>query len=174
MSDKNWYVLRSKPHKERALFQYATQNKHEVFYPTISVNPVNPRASKIRPYFPGYMFLQTDLNEIGYSEFHWMPFSQGLVHVGSEPASVSQNIISTLKRRVKEILDVGGIAFDELAKGDHVILNHGPFDGYRAIFDTRIPGTERVRVLLEMLSDRFVPMELDVGLLEKVNCDRTH
>ena len=47
-------------------------------------------------------------------------------------------------------------------------------DGYRAIFDTRIRGTERVRVLLEMLSDRFVPMELDVGLLEKVNCDRTH
>ncbi len=174
MDNRKWYVLRSKPHKEKALFKYASQNKHEVFYPTISVNPVNPRASKIRPYFPGYMFLHSNLSEIGYSEFHWMPFSQGLVRVGSEPAPLPENIINALKRRVNEILEVGGIAFDELAKGDHVTINHGPFDGYRAIFDVRIPGTERVRVLLEMLSDRLVPMELDVSFLEKINYDRTH
>ncbi len=71
-----------------------------------------------------------------------MLLSQGLVRVGSEPTSVPESIITALKRRVKEILDVGDIAFIELAKGDHVVINHGPFDGYRAIFDVRIPGTE--------------------------------
>jgi transcriptional antiterminator RfaH len=168
MSDNKWYVLRSKPHKERSLYKYATQNKHEVFYPTIPVNPVNPRASKIRSYFPGYMFLNTDINKLGKSAFHWMPFSQGLVRIGSEAASVPENIITSLQHRVAEIWQAGGMKLDEFVKGDHVIINQGSFDGYRAIYDVRIAGTERVRVLLEMLSDRFVPMELDVGLLEKV------
>lgn len=59
-----WHVLRSKPRKEAALARYARSNGHEVFYPTIPVKPVNPRASKIKPYFPGYLFVQTSLAEL--------------------------------------------------------------------------------------------------------------
>ena len=169
MDNRKWYVLRSKPHKERALYKFATQNKHEVFYPTIPVNPVNPRASKTRPYFPGYMFLQTDMAQFGESTFHWMPFSQGLVRIGNEPASVPENIIQSLHRRVGEIWQAGGMKLDEFTKGDNVTINHGPFDGYRAIFDVRLPGSERVKVLLEMLSERYIPLEVDVGYLEKVS-----
>ena len=40
-------------------------------------------------------------------------------------------------------------------------------EGYRAIFDARLPGTERVRVLLKMLNDRYVPLEVDLELLER-------
>lgn len=114
------------------------------------------------------MFLLSDLNVTGYSEFHWMTFSQGLVRVGTEPAYVPENIINRLQHRFAEIWQVGGMKLDELVNGDHVFINHGAFEGYRAIFDVRIPGTERVRVLLELLSDRFVPIELEVGLVEKV------
>jgi transcriptional antiterminator RfaH len=163
-----WYVLRSKPRKERALVKFARSHGHEVFFPTIPVNPVNPRAARIRPYFPGYMFLHSDVAEVGLSTFHWMPFSQGLVRVGNEPAPVPENVINSLCRRVDEIWEAGGIAFDGLEKGDEVLINGGIFEGYRGLFDVRLPGRERVRILLEMLSDRYVPMEVDVGLLEKV------
>ena len=105
---------------------------------------------------------------MGLSTFHWMPFSQGLVRVGGEPAPVPENIINALHRRVEEIWDAGGMAFDGLRKGDSVFIREGVFEGYRAIFDVRLPGSERVRVLLEMLNKRYVPMEVDVGLLEKV------
>jgi transcriptional antiterminator RfaH len=169
MSDKNWYVLRSKPHKERALFNYATQHKYEVFYPTIPVNPVNPRASKIRPYFPGYMFLRTVIAQFGNSAFHWMPFSQGLLRIGNEPASVPENIIFSLQKRVEKIWKAGGMMIDELVKGDNVIIHRGAFEGYRAIFDIRIPGTERVKVLLEVLGERFVTLEVHDGYLEKAD-----
>jgi hypothetical protein len=56
-----------------------------------------------------------------------------------------------------------------LDKGDPVYIREGIFEGYRAIFDIRLPGSERVRVLLEMLNDRYVPMEIDVGYLEKAD-----
>jgi len=118
--EKRWYVLRSKPRKERALCKFARSQGHVIFYPTIPVNPVNPRAAKIQPYFPGYLFAHTDLSQVGASTFHWMPFSQGLVRVGGDPTYVPDNIINALHRRIEEIWDVGGTAFDGLDKGDHV------------------------------------------------------
>jgi transcription antitermination factor NusG len=165
---KRWYVLRSKPKKERSLCKLARSQGHVVFFPTIPVNPVNPRAARIRPYFPGYMFVLADMAEVGPSTFHWMPFSQGLVSVGVDPVPVPENIINALHRRVGEIWDAGGLVFDGLQKGEQVFIREGVFEGYRAIFDVRLPGSERVRVLLEMLNRRYVPVEVNVGLLERI------
>ncbi len=39
-------------------------------------------------------------------------------------------------------------------------ITSGPFAGYEAIFDARLSGGERVRVLLTMLNDRHVPAEV--------------
>ena len=41
------------------------------------------------------------------------------------------------------------------------------FQGYEAIFDTRLDGQERVRVLLQMLNDRRVLVEMHVGQIAK-------
>jgi transcription antitermination factor NusG len=76
--------------------------------------------------------------------------------------------LDALHRRVEEIWEAGGVAFDGLENGDKVFIRTGVFEGYRAIFDVRLPGSERVRVLLEMLNRRYVPMEVDVGLLERI------
>lgn len=162
-----WYVLRSKPHKEGALNRYAVQQGHHVFYPRIPVNPVNPRARKERPYFPGYLFVQTDLETQGRSAFHWMPFSQGLVRVGDEPARVPLSVVVGLQRRIAEIWQEGGLEMVGLERGDRVLITAGAFEGYQGIFDHRLEGRQRVRVLLRMLSDRYVPAEVDLGTIEK-------
>jgi len=165
--DKHWYVLRSKPRKEQALCKYARAQGHKIFYPTIPVKPVNPRASKILPYFPGYMFVHADLQNLGRSAFHWMPFSQGLVHVGGEAARVDVNVVRALHKRVGEIWQAGGLIFDGLEQGDRVRIRAGAFSGYEALFDTRLQGGERVRVLLQMLNDRYVSLELSASDIER-------
>jgi transcriptional antiterminator RfaH len=163
-----WYVLRSKPHKETALCRHSRSGGHEVFYPTIPLNPVNPRAAKVGPYFPGYLFVRTLIREVGESVFHWMPFSAGLVHVGGEPAAVPEATVRAIAARVREIWAAGGLELASFQRGARVIIREGAFEGYEAIFDARLPGTERARVLLKMLNDRFVPLEIDAALLE---CD---
>lgn len=168
MSNKKWYVLRSKPHKERALARYAESQGHSIFFPSIPVNPVNPRSARIRPYFPGYMFVHTDIEAVGRSEFIWMPFSHGLVHVGGEPAEVDVNVLRAIKTRVAEIWEAGGLVFDQLRPGDRVVIKEGMFEGYEGIFDTCLPGSERVRILLRMIADRYVPVEVEAGALGKV------
>ena len=163
---QQWYVLRSKPHKEDALDRYAREQRHEVYCPRIPVKPANPRARKIRPYFPGYLFVRSDPARVGDSTFHWMPFSQGLVHVGGEPAPVADGFVRALQARLAAIWDAGGLPSDGLRQGDRVVLRAGLFKGYEGIFDVRLSGGARVRVLLKMLNDRYVPVEIDAELLD--------
>lgn len=163
----HWYVLRSKPRKEDTVWKQVRQKGFETFYPRIRVNPVNPRARKVKPYFPGYLFVRIDLEEVGLSGFKWMPHTMGLVSFGGEAAIVPDNLVHEIKRRLEEIADAGGIIFDGLKSGDRVHINYGPFEGYEAIFDARIPGTERVRVLLQLISDRQVPVEMDASHIQR-------
>ncbi|GAB4524437.1 MAG: hypothetical protein Fur0018_08000 [Anaerolineales bacterium] len=158
-----WYVLRSKVRKEELVYRQAAQRGLQVFYPRLRVNPVNPRARKVRPYFPGYMFVYVDLDEVGVSMLQWMPHSLGLVQFGGEPATVPENFIHAIRRRTDEIAEAGGEQFVGVAPGDVVHIQDGPFRGYDAIFDARVPGSERVRVLLQFLNDRKVPVELQAG-----------
>ncbi len=163
-----WYALRSKPRKEEVVYRQIVNQQIEVYYPRIRVHPVNPRARKIQPYFPGYMFVHVNLEAIGFSYFQWMPHTMGLVCFGEEAAIVPDNLILELRKRIKEIAEVGGEFFDGLKRGEAVYISHGPFAGYEAIFDARLPGSERVRVLLKLLNDqRQVPMELDIGYLAR-------
>lgn len=164
-----WYALRSKPRKEEVVWRQTINQGFEVFYPRLRVQPVNPRSRKLVPYFPGYMFVKVDIESIGISPFQWMPHAIGLVTFGDEPAIVPENLIYAIKHRVNEIIAAGGELFDGLNKGDIVFIEDGPFSGYEAIFDVRITGTERVRVLLQLLNDkRLVPVELKAGHIRRV------
>ncbi len=169
----NWYAIHSHPNKEELLWEQILSHGFETFYPRVRVHPVNPRARKIKPYFPGYLFVRADLGSTGISLFHWMPYATGLVSFGGEPSIVPDHLISTIQQRIGEIAEAGGVLFDQLQPGDAVTIHSGPFAGYEAIFDVRLAGSERVRVLLKMLSENTVPLELDAGLIEKKRKPKT-
>jgi transcription antitermination factor NusG len=157
----SWYVLRSKPLREMALWQQAVSQGFEVFYPRIPAPAVNPRSRKIVPYFPGYMFVRVVLEEIGLSVFQWMPYAHGLICFDDTPADVPEALIDAIRARVDAIMAAGGELFLGLKRGDAVTIKSGPFAGYNAIFDERLSGGDRVRVLLELLNHRQVPVELN-------------
>lgn len=171
---QRWYALRSKPRKEDIVWRQLQAKEVEVFYPRLRVNPVNPRAKKVRPYFPGYMFVRVNLEEVGLSTFQWMPHAVGLVTFDGTPSPVPDNMIHAIRQRVQEIAEKGGEVLDGLKTGDRVRIQEGPFKGYEAIFDVRLPGSERVRVLLEFLSKRQVPVELTTGQIERLQPYRSN
>ena len=164
----HWYALRTKPRKEDIVWQQIRSQEIEHYYPRVRVHPVNPRARKVKPYFPGYLFIRVDLEDLGVSAFQWMPHSLGLVSFGGEPAHIPDNVLHEMRRRVQEIADAGGEIFDGLKPGDVVRVQGGPFAGYEAIFDSRLDGQERVRVLLQFINNqREVPVELDVSQIRQ-------
>lgn len=162
----SWYALRTKPKREALAWHQAQLRGIETFYPRLRVRPVNPRASKIRPFFPGYVFVKADLWETGLSSFEYMPYALGLVCFGGEPARVPENLIHALQRRMGELAEREETRLEGPRKNDRVWITDGPFAGHEAIFQTRRSGGDRVCLLLEMLNGRSVPVELDAAMID--------
>jgi len=160
-----WYVMHSKPHKEELLAEQLELRKIETFAPRIRVQVVNPRARKIRSYFPGYIFVRADLEEKGLSALQYVPGSAGLIAFGGEPAFVPDALIHAIRQRVGEINTAGGELLEVLKPGETVVVHSGPFAGHEGIFDVRLPGTERVRILLKLLKNRSMLVELPAGYI---------
>ena len=71
-----------------------------------------------------------------------------------------------------EINAAGGEHLIDLKQGDLVRIQGGPFEGYEAIFDTRLEGNERVRVLLKLLRARQVSVELPASQIQRLRQKR--
>jgi len=161
-----WYVLRSKPHKEQALWRLAQRWALDVYYPHMRVEPVNPRSSHVRPYFPGYLFARADLEETGSSVFRHLPMSMGLVEFGGQPAPVRANLVEEIRSHL-EAMNQGKLPPRRRFKqGDKVVITKGVFDGYEALFDSTLPGSARVRVLLAVLGGQRVKATLPTADIE--------
>ena len=163
----NWYALHVKPHKERSVFELLESQDVEAFYPYLKVKPVNPRSRKERAFFPGYMFVQVDIETEGRNALRWMEGTYGLVSFGGDPVQVPGRMIEELKHRLDLISEEGGLVFENLKKGDQVRITHGPFEGHEAIFDTRLSGKDRVQVLLSYLNNHSVRVQIDASEIEK-------
>jgi transcriptional antiterminator RfaH len=162
-----WYVLHSKPRKEEFLCDQLTARRLDAFCPQVRVQPANPRARKTRPYFPGYVFVQADLQDVRMSSMAWMPGATGFVSFDGAPADVPENLVEAIRRRVDGINAAGGELLQGLEAGETVVIRDGPFAGYEAIFDARLDGLERVRVFLKLLQKRQFPLELSVGQIQQ-------
>jgi len=161
-----WYAMRSKPNKEDFLARQFEMQGVKVYHPRIRVRAVNPRARKVRPYFPGYIFVQADLDLISRSTLQWRPGAAGLVSFGGEPASVPESLINAIRRRVDEVNVSDVERLRGLSQGQLVTIQAGPFAGHEAIFDARLSGDERVRVLLKLINKQQLPLELPAGQIQ--------
>jgi transcription antitermination factor NusG len=155
-----WYVMHSKPCKEEFLWNQLRARAIECFYPCMHLLISNSRARKDRPYFPGYVFIHTDLEKVGLSALRWMPGAAGVVAFGGEPAWVPENLINAIRRRLEQVNMVSDEELTGLKAGDPVVICDGPFEGYQAIFDAHLSSDERVRVLLSLLNKQHLVLEL--------------
>lgn len=162
----HWYVLQNKYQKENSLYRVLVDKGFEVFYPRLRVNPVNPRSQKERPYFPGYMFVFTDLTKVNIKTFQRMPYVIDLVNFGGRPAEVPEYVIDSLRKNLENQPEGSGIQ-RKFNHGESVKILKGPFTGYEGIFDKSLAGETRVRILLSLLDNKKIMLELSVSDVSK-------
>jgi transcription antitermination factor NusG len=82
---------------------------------------------------------------------------------------VPESLIFTLRQRLDDLAAalLQTIA-PRLRKGDAVAIQDGAFMGYEAIFDLYLAGTDRVRVLLQFLENRPIPVEMPACYLQRI------
>lgn len=166
---EKWYVAHSKLRNEELLWKQFCLRNIESYYPCLKVKTVNPRARKVQPYFPGYLFVHVDLELIGKSTIEWMPGGVGLVSFGDEPAFIPDYLIDAIKQRVASLKLNSGENLVPLHKGDNVAIHAGVFTGYEGIFDIQLSGTDRVRILLSLLGNRLLPVEMTASCIHRID-----
>ena len=147
-----WYVARTKPHAEQAASSGLERSGFQVFAPY--VRAWLPKGSHPRvPLFPGYLFLQCDMEEQGWPLLGHLPHVLGLVQFGGVAPAVPDEVIDALARRVEEINGTGGL-WTRYRPGEKVQVRLGPGESLAEVVAEPKSPHARLRVLMEFLGRR--------------------
>src|SRR5262245_9431242 len=95
---ERWYLVQTKPGRERQVAVQSHQRGFGVYLPLIWVSPAKPRTSRERPYFPTHLFVKLDLDTVGMDVIRWLPGVRALVEFYGQPAFVSDSFVSILQQ----------------------------------------------------------------------------
>ncbi len=161
-----WYLVHTKPQKERWVADQLTGRLSEVYLPMLRAR--TPRwgrmAWSVGPLFPCYVFARFDLR-LSYFEVKYMQGVRGLVSAGVEPLAVPAAIVEEIRSRALD--GVIEIPQKPIAKGERVMVVEGPFRGLEAIFERYLSGAERVAILLSAVGASGVRMVLPASSIDK-------
>jgi transcriptional antiterminator RfaH len=106
------------------------------------------------------MFVHVDLETISLSVLLYVPGANRVVSFDHEPAIVPDEVVQTIRQNVERINENPDQQQEQFTHGDPVTIHGGPFEGYQAIFDTRLEGSERVRILIKLLRGQQVRVQV--------------
>lgn len=170
-----WYVVHTySGHENRArlglLDRIKTYNLEdsfgEVLIPTESVMEVvkGQRRTSTRKFYPGYMFVQMDLNEKTFHLVKNTPKITGFLG-GTSPTPVPEKDITGIHSAMSEgkAKPKPKVVFEQ---GDTVRVIDGPFASFSATVEEVKPDKQKVKVLVSIFG-RATPVELDFAQVEK-------
>jgi len=164
---KERFTLYTKPQAEYQVAAALQARGFELYLPEIEA--IKPRQGhNRRPFFPCYLFVQLDLESIGLSQLQWTPGLRRMVSVDGRPASLSQEMIDLVRRRLGDIKRSGGLA--RFKPGERVKIVEGPFSEMEAVFAGPSTPAQRVQVLLNILG-RTSRVHVEADSLEKCSGD---
>jgi len=142
----HWYLVRTKPSRERYVSAQLTRLAPEVFLPLLSTagRPTGPSNHTV-PLFPQYVFLRCDLTA-HYFQIRYAPGVASFVTAGHDPLPVPESIIESVRARCTN--DVVHLNQEPFRKGEPVQILTGPFRGFDAVFERYLSAAERVAILL--------------------------
>ena len=153
-SQKNWYLLSSKPHKDAQAEDQLGNQGYEVYRPL--AQRLRTRRGKMikltESLFPRYMFIQLDKVEDNWAPIRSTYGVNQIIRFGNEPTPVPDELINTLKRH-EASLGEKAIDLDKFHTGDQVMLTDGPFKGLSGAF-LSYDGEQRAMILLEIMNSQ--------------------
>lgn len=129
-----------KPHKEQVILQQLQHMGFETYFPCSFSQNGKTGKLELTPYFPGYLFVRANLDEVSLSTFQWMPHTEGLVCFESKPAFVPDHLLRAVRRHMNEMHAPFLTESGEIAEAK-----------YNAILDMSLTEDERISRLLLIL-----------------------
>jgi transcription elongation factor/antiterminator RfaH len=162
---ESWYTLYTKPNAERKVAGTLDERGIETFVPEIYDPKKSTNGSPI-PFFPCYLFIYADLNQLASSQWQWTPGLRNIVAFDGAPIPVCDQVIDLIRQSLTEYNRNATRPQPKFAPGDVVRIKSGPFADLVALFERQTTSAERVTVLLNFLG-HLNRVRLDVNDLEK-------
>jgi transcriptional antiterminator RfaH len=161
-TQRNWYVVYSKPRKEEQAQLHLGLKGIESFFPRLQLPGAVRRNKSIAPLFPSYLFVRINLA----SESHyviWSPGVKRIVSFSDTPIPLEDSVVEFLREKAS----AQGViqAHSQLRPGQQVEIAGGPFDGFTGIIENPPNGKGRVKILLKFLS-RQISVKLGVEFVK--------
>jgi transcriptional antiterminator RfaH len=149
-TQRQWYVVYSKPQKEEYAKLHLSSKGLEVFFPRLLLPESNKQRRKIVPLFPNYLFVRLNLLSDEYYWASWSPGVSRIINFNGHPTSIEDNIIDLLKMKADGL----GIipARSNLKVGQEVRITDGPLEGLLGIIQEPPTAKGRVKILLQLLN----------------------
>ncbi len=162
-----WYVLYTKSRFEKTVDDQLTKKSIQSFLPTLVTKSKRKdrKATYLKPLFPGYIFVKTDLNAIENLEILRTAGVVNFIKNKDGAVSVPDNTIDSLNIVINadnELISTG----TRFKKGDKVIVTYGPFKGITGYFKSN-KGQHRVIIEIDALG-QFAAVEVDYDDVEPV------
>jgi transcriptional antiterminator RfaH len=124
-------------------------------------------------FFPGYLFVRTNLQMVRFSSINTTPGVVRLVSFGgAAPQPVPDAAIEAIREVVDDFNRLGVLPKHNFRPGDTVQLKGGPLQGLKATFAGPMKPSERVQVLINFMGS-CRKAEIDVHLLERAGPEPT-
>ena len=145
-----WYVVQTKPANEDRVKGNLLNQDIEPFLPLLGTYQYSNGkvVDRIKPLFPNYLFARMDLG----LHYYKVKYTRGVSKIlgnGEGPIPISERVITTIRERMGE--DSLVKLEDELKDGDVVEVTSGPFKDLRGVFQKKMSGKGRVKILLSLI-----------------------
>lgn len=150
----SWYLLRTKPNRERYVETQLSRIVPEVFLPLLNNSGYSSRSKRpLVPLFPQYIFVRADLST-HYFPIRYAPGVVSFVSTGVQPLSVPEEIIDSIRSRSTDgVVRLTQSLFQE---GETVRIVGGVFRGFDAVFERYLSAGDRVSILLNAMEGHNV------------------
>lgn len=166
-----WYCVRTRPKNERLTAELLRREDEvdAVFAPHFRYQKATRRGKVwfLEPMFPGYLLVRFAL----HPTLRLVLATGGatsVVRFGDEYATLDDSILERLREEIAD--DEIRTIEEEISAGEELIITDGAMKGIEAIVTRVIPGTDRVRILMDLLGEtREVEIRMsDIGRTQRI------
>ena len=170
--DLRWYLVQCKPN----VAQIAVRNlENQSFGTFLPLQEITKRKGKIflrriRPLFPGYLFVQIDPDQGPWRQINSTRGVARLVRLGVEPSVVPKEIVDALMARCDKqsiLRQTSEIQSGQLHAGNQAQVTQGPFSGFIATISNTEPNN-RINILIEIMGQK-TKVAINAGALQPID-----
>ena len=163
---RNWFVVRTKAGDEHRANTNLLHQEVETFLPLFKNHYFRGgrMIQTVKPLFPNYLFAKIDL-DLQYAKVKWTRGVSRILGNREGPVPISGIVVQTIQNRIGKdnLIELE----EEMKEGDLVQVTSGPLKDLVGVFQKRMSGKDRVKILLNLIGVD-VPVQISKWQIHKV------